>query len=101
MAKRAKVGRVAPRCMLCGKRLRPRTYSVEVPHGTEAPTEVYGAKVVEIVSRRPLFYRRGDQEAPPDAISVWCGSWGSYGDNRFCGLRCGYRYAVRTTKPPG
>ncbi len=27
--------------------------------------------------------------------------WGDYGDNRFCGLRCGYRFALATTTNPG
>jgi len=26
--------------------------------------------------------------------------YGTYGDNRFCGLTCGWKYAVRTTKNP-
>ena len=24
--------------------------------------------------------------------------YGTYGDNRFCGLRCGYRYAIHLTR---
>lgn len=88
-----------PRCIRCGKSLRKRTYGVEVLAGAPAPTECYGRKVVSVISRRTLSFRRKDSEAPPEDVSVWCGEWGSYGDNRFCGLRCGWRYAVQNSRP--
>jgi hypothetical protein len=34
-------------------------------------------------------------EHPPQ----WDGTYGSYRDSRFCGLRCGYHWAVRHCGP--
>ena len=84
-----------PKCRCCGKALRKKTYSVEIPNGAPAPTEVYGEKVVAVVRRKTLSFRRGDSEKSPESVSVWCGTWGGYGDNFFCGLNCGYKFAVR------
>lgn len=84
-----------PKCRCCGKALRKRTHSVEVPGGAAPPTEVYGKKVVAVVRRKTLAFRRVDDGRHPESVSVWCGEWGGYGDNFFCGLNCGYKFAVR------
>jgi len=88
-----------PKCRACGKPLRKRTSSVEVPSGAPAPTEYLGQKVVQTLRRKPLTYRPvGSGEKPPDRVSFWCGDWGGYGDNLFCGLNCGYDWAIRNAK---
>ena len=84
-----------PKCRCCGKPLRKRTHGVEVPNGAPAPTEVYGKKVVAVVRRKVLAFRRTDDSKNPESVSLWCGEWGGYGDNFFCGLNCGYKYAVK------
>lgn len=90
-----------PMCRCCGKPLRKRTYSAEVPNGAPAPTEVNGRKVVAVVRRRTLAYRRMGEEKSPESVSVWCGTWGNYGDNFFCGLGCGYKFAVLFMRKSG
>jgi hypothetical protein len=87
--------RKAPTCRSCGKSLRKRTYHAEVPAGGAPPTEIYGEKVVAVMRRRLLTYRPGP---PTEELSLWAGEWGNYGDSFFCGLRCGYRYAVRSLR---
>jgi hypothetical protein len=71
-----------PRCLHCNRELRPN-YSWDGP--------------------RP-WLRGTDNE--PDAQSKWdrehkifLGTYGAYRDNRFCGLNCGYNYAVAHTNP--
>lgn len=82
-----------PTCLLCGKALRKTTYGCEVPVVEQAPPEIYGKKVVQVIRRKKLTWKPGF-----DSLSLWCGEWGGYGDNFFCGLNCGYRWAVMLVK---
>lgn len=78
-----------PKCLNCRKLLRKSTYSTEIKTGDPHPTEIYGRKVVEVVRIKILTYRPGFTR-----LSLWCGEWGNYADNRFCGLRCGHAWAI-------
>jgi hypothetical protein len=69
-----------PRCLFCNRELRPNYgYDVERPWFYNDPDD----------TRRKAFER--DHK-------IFKGTYGGYGDNRFCGLNCGYRYAVAHTK---
>lgn len=86
----------APLCP-CGKFLRKKTYSVEHTKGTPDPTTFVHfkgdapKKVLQITRRRPSLYNRETDES----LNVWCGEYGGYGDNFFCGLTCGWQWAVK------
>lgn len=46
---------------------------------------------------KPLRRYKWDAKAFADGT---LGEWGDYGDNRFCGLRCGWRWACANTSLP-
>lgn len=98
----------APKCRGCGKPLVPRYYDVREPLGRAASGSEFPEppKVGELVFRTHgpaivaiLLEREGTLNAEctlsENRYRVWCGEWGRYGDNLFCGLNCGYRAAVR------
>ena len=69
-----------PRCLSCRKELRPN----------------YGYDTV-----RPWFAEDHDgsqRKAFERDHKIFEGTYGGYGDNRFCGLNCGYRWAFNHTK---
>lgn len=76
----------APVCLNCGKRLRKKTQSVKVPIGAAAPVELNGAPVLKVTKRETWNGM--------DSLRVWCGRWGAYGDNYFCGLACAQCWAA-------
>lgn len=84
-----------PKCRYCGRPLTKTTYSQEVDAGAPAPAEIYGKKVVSVVFRKSLTYRAAKDQKFPERISLWCGEWGRYGDGKFCGINCGYGWAIR------
>jgi hypothetical protein len=79
-----------PKCVECSKPLRKYTYSAEVETGSPHPTVMYNKRVVEVVRVKILTYKTNATR-----LSLWCGEWGDYGDDRFCGLRCGHKWAVK------
>lgn len=80
-----------PTCLFCGKPLRKKSHSLELKAGEQVPQTLYGKDVVEILRRSRLSHRA---DGITERASVWCGDWGNYGDNFFCGLNCGYRWAL-------
>jgi hypothetical protein len=82
-----------PICLFCGKPLRKYAHSYETVPGTPVPLQVNGKKVVQVLRRKKSI--RGEKV---ERLSLWCGEWGDYGDNFFCGLNCGYRWAVMRVK---
>lgn len=81
-----------PKCKWCGKPLRRRTYLWAGPAG-KIPTELGGKKVVSHSTPKTYLLE-------PDrvAVNLWTGERGDYGDGFFCGLRCGYAWAVNALK---
>lgn len=79
-----------PKCVACSKPLRKRTHSKEIKIGDPHPTEMYGRKVIQVVRIKVFTWKPGY-----GSVSVWTGEWGGYGDGRFCGLTCGYDWAMR------
>ena len=53
-----------------------------------APKEYEGQIVLQIT--RKYKFINGNEYV----FNIWLGDWGGYGDNCFCGLRCGYKWAV-------
>jgi len=70
-----------PRCLACGKELRPN-YDYDIP--------------------RPWFHEDYDGSKRKQferEHKIFKGTYGGYADNRFCGLNCGYAWAVRNSAP--
>ena len=83
-----------PICLLCGKPLHKRTHSMDLASGEELPKQYLDGKpIVAVISRKKSTIHPGEER-----VSFWCGDWGGYGDNFFCGLNCGYRWAVMMAK---
>ena len=80
-----------PTCRWCKKPLRKYTHAVSVP--TDTPPKEYKGQPVLQVTRKYTFLS-GDKYL----FHVWLGQWGGYGDGYFCGLRCGYQWAVSQQK---
>lgn len=68
-----------PVCLTCRKELRPNFKWIERPFN---------------LSEEAL--RQWKQDNPRQFL----GTYGGYGDNLFCGLGCGYQYAVHRSKKP-
>jgi len=69
-----------PRCLNCNKELRPN-YGYDVP--------------------RPWFGEDYDGKKAKQfehEHKIFKGTYGGYGDNRFCGLNCGYRWAIKHSR---
>lgn len=66
-----------PRCLCCHKGLRPNFKWIERP-----------------------FNLRGEalRQWKRDNPRQFLGTYGGYRDNRFCGLGCGYSFAVRNSR---
>jgi len=74
-----------PRCKHCNRELRPNFTSPTL----DMPTALYGEANSEA-------RKQWEAEHPKQFM----GTYGGYSDNLFCGLRCGYRWAVKQlTKP--
>lgn len=81
-----------PVCKQCGKPLRPYT------HAEDAETI---EDVEHMAERGDVVTRQHLQSYCGSFVNVWRGEWGSYGDNLFCGLRCGYRYGKASAEKKG
>lgn len=80
-------------CKWCGAPLRKyKRYAHNVEPG-HTPTESHGRPVLQILRRHPCV-TVGDT-VKTESLDLWCGEYGDYGDNHFCGLRCGYQFGVR------
>lgn len=96
-----------PRCLHCGKELLPRFNRQNPPYmvktGETQRVRQPGsfgseAQYVELPVTRTTTEAERKQfrkDNPPE----FTGKFGGYGDNRFCGLNCGYQWAVAHTKP--
>lgn len=74
-----------PRCLHCEKELLPQ-FRDELP-GYALPGPLLNpAKLDQWKKENPGWHK-------------WTGNYGRYNDNRFCGLNCGYNYAVAHTRP--
>jgi hypothetical protein len=70
-----------PLCLFCRKELRPNYRNPEMPFA------VYGNPQA----------KRAWSKANPKQFK---GTYGGYGDNRFCSLTCGYGWAIRHAPRP-
>lgn len=82
-----------PVCLFCGKPLKKASQTYEGEPGAPPPPEVNGQKVVEVLRRKKLTFRKDSER-----VTVWCGKWGGYGNDFFCGLNCGYGWALMRVK---
>lgn len=78
-----------PKCLHCGKPLG-RNWS-SWGRWNKDPAPVVGASTPwgTIIEVRPVACSIDDS-----ACKFWTGQFGRYGDGMFCGLNCGYRWAV-------
>jgi hypothetical protein len=95
-----------PRCLYCQHELRPNFKRERMPLNIDTgekfkvrPTGL-GAnpEEQEITVTRGLTEDERKQwrkNHPPQFL----GTYGGYSDNRFCGLNCGYSWAVRHSQP--
>jgi hypothetical protein len=97
-----------PRCLHCDRELRPRLRRekppLNVPTGkmiTVRAPHSYGPttkpEYEEVPCYRPMTdteRRQWTREHPAKFLGVY----GDFGDNRFCGLRCGYEWALAHSK---
>jgi len=109
-------------CLQCGTGLRPHRKTVTVDSQASADSLVAGLKAwqratvhenIRIlkpsvsnafaasaphVTRRPIT----EEDLQPKTWAVsYTDALGDYGDNRFCGLNCGYAYAFAHSKTVG
>lgn len=98
-----------PRCLHCDRELKPNFRRESMLHFT-VPT---GETVT--VTETTDYYKgtKGERTIPltrpvtsaerkqwrKDHPPVFLGTYGSYKDNRFCGLNCGYDWAVAHSRP--
>lgn len=80
-----------PTCKWCGKPLRKHILT-DYKSVDEPPTEYKDRPVLKVTSRYEFI------NGETFAFNVWLGDWGGYGDNCFCGQRCGYKWAVSQQK---
>ena len=78
----------SPKCRACGKELKKKTESVYTKIGDPEPTRTDGGSVIVQITRR-------GKSSEETVYSVWTGKWGAYGDGHFCGLTCGWRWAIK------
>lgn len=93
-------------CLYCGADLAVARFRKTVYFETQEQAERYAGRLqpwqrAEIEDR--LRMRELNPGHPEYALGTRFGvhfhdSLGGYGDNRFCGLRCGYKYALDHTK---
>lgn len=92
-----------PKCWNCGKPLRLKTYPVVVPKQVAVAKNEhvntysfdYGHLKGRVTSVRENLH-------PKDTVSIYIhtGTYGEYGDNRWCGQRCAHAWAVANTIDP-
>ena len=95
-----------PKCLNCSKELRPNFRRELIPFGVRTGKTIkvrtsasYGQSVPtyedapESRSLTPEERKQWRMDHPP----YFLGTYGSFGDSRFCGQVCGYRYAVKMT----
>lgn len=79
-----------PKCLYCHKELRP-VFDSNLPGWgiPNSPKYIPGPSLYGDALRQ---WKRDHPE-----WKTFTGKYGSYADNRFCGLNCGYGYAIRIT----
>lgn len=80
-------------CRHCNKQLRKRTYWMVVGEGDPDPLYLWPDEPFKRTVRKVMSRKQSLTPGKHD-VRVWCGDWGNYGDDKFCGLRCGYNWAV-------
>ena len=96
----------APKCAHCHKPLRPLYRRISVRPEGKTSRSIYdwdnppnigdhwnGQKIVAVQRLKDRTVG-GDGEVLNLMFRVWLGHFGGYGDDRFCGLNCGYRWAT-------
>ena len=78
-----------PNCQCCGKPLRKFTIPVIA---TDEPKDYKGRPILKITY---VYKFIGGEKS---SFYLWLGDFGGYGDNLFCGLKCGYKWAIRRLK---
>jgi len=74
-----------PHCLHCGKELLPQ-FREMIPGMHNVPGKaLWGEKLDKWKAENPGWHQ-------------WTEHYGRYNDDRFCGLNCGYSYAVAHTK---
>jgi hypothetical protein len=85
-----------PTCQYCGRQLPKRTYHYDLKDGEPDPATIYDKPVVSVLRRRPRpGYAEGQLRS---MLSLWAGEYGRYGDGYFCGLTCGWRFALQVMR---
>lgn len=69
-----------PRCLHCHAELQPRFIEMTPGYGIPGPM-LWGSALKEWKKQNPGW-------------KIFTGFYGRYKDNRFCGLNCGYDWAV-------
>lgn len=83
-----------PLCKCCGKKLAREINLVFRPADEPEPTLLWDKyTIVEILSKKPDNLQTNQTE-----YRVWCGHYGYNGNDNFCTMRCGYRYALAMIK---
>jgi hypothetical protein len=83
-----------PICNHCGRQLVKHTHKWNSKDKDDkTPEPKVGQKTIHGVVQQII--RVTDSETFGRWVSFWCGEWGRYGDDRFCGLRCGYMWAKK------
>lgn len=82
--------RKRPKCKQCGKALNAYRRSERVNSQAEADALVAKSTAEQQATIKDLssLYRR------PEFLVITTRGYGGYGDNLFCGLRCGYKWAL-------
>jgi hypothetical protein len=70
-----------PRCLACNRELKPN-------YGYDVPFQIFMGD--DHVEKRRAFEREH---------KIFRGTYGRNRDNRFCGINCGYDFAIAHTKP--
>lgn len=78
-----------PRCLYCDRPLRAQ---FDWPEESQVPSEILGPRTTTTVYFNAVWDWR-------KANKFFSGHYGDYKDDRFCGLNCGYHWAVNHSKP--
>lgn len=76
-----------PHCLFCDKELRPQFQTNTPGSGLPGPF-LWGDELAQWKKDHPGWKK-------------FTGHYGGYSDDRFCGLNCGYKWAVRHSHPQG
>jgi hypothetical protein len=96
-----------PRCLHCERELRPN-YRREMPPISVRTGEIVRNRKPSSFGGEPEYEEYENSRSLTDAErKEWrkdhppqfLGTYGGYMDNRFCGLNCGYKWAIDHSKP--